>query len=93
MSAFWRQRPRHQWVAAVLALMIPVGIMSAFYIDSGTNLRPRRQITVVESWPANRTEEQIRADQRRRQAEDDARARERREQFRRLDENLNRLGI
>jgi hypothetical protein len=93
MAAFWRYRPRHQWVAAVLALLVPVGIVVAFYIDSGTNLTPRRTITKVENWPANRTDEQIKADQNRRQAEADARANERREQFRRADETLNRLGI
>ncbi len=93
MAAFWRYRPRHQWVAALLALLVPVGIVVAFYIDSGTNLTPRRTITKVENWPANRTDEQIKADQRRRQAEADRRANERREQFRRVDETLNRLGI
>lgn len=93
MAAFWRYRPRHQWIAAILAMLVPVGIIAAFYIDSGTNLRPRRTVTVVESWPASRTDEQIKADQRRRQAEDDRRARDRQERFRRIDENLNRLGI
>lgn len=93
MAAFWRYRPRHQWIAAILALMVPIGIVAVFYIDSGTNLGPRRTVTVVESWPASRTDEQIKADQRRRQAEDDRRARERQERFRRWDENLNRLGI
>ena len=93
MAAFWRYRPRHQWIAAILALMIPIGIIAVFYVDSGTNLWPRRTVTVVESWPASRTDEQIKADQQRRQAEDDRRARERQERFRRIDENLNRLGI
>ena len=93
MAAFWRYRPRHQWIAAVLAVLVPFGIIAAFYIDSGTNLRPRRTVTVIENYPANRTDEQIRADQARRQAETDARARRRQEQFRRWDENLNRLGI
>lgn len=93
LKAFWRYRPRHQWVAAVLAVMVPVGIILAFYIDSGTNLSPTRTTTKVEIWPANRTDEQIKADQRRRQAELDRRANERRDQFRRVDETLNRLGI
>ena len=93
MAAFWRQRPRHQWIAAVLAVAMPIGIVTAFYIDSGTNLQPRRTVTIIENFPANRTDEQIRADQNRRQAEVDARARQRQEQFRRVDETLNRLGI
>ena len=93
MKAFWRYRPRHQWVAAVLAMLVPVGIVSAFYIDAGTNTRPRQTVTTVEIWPANRSDEQIKADQNRRQAEADRRANERRDQFRRVDETLNRLGI
>ncbi len=93
MAAFWRYRPRHQWVAAVLAVMVPVGIVLAFYIDSGTNLTPRQTVTKVEIWPNSRTDDQIKADQNRRQAEADRRANERREQFRRMDETLNRLGI
>ena len=31
IRAFWRYRPRHQWVAAVLAVLMPVGIVIAFY--------------------------------------------------------------
>jgi hypothetical protein len=93
LKAFWRFRPRHQWVAAVLALLVPVGIVLVFYIDSGTNLTPRQTTTTVEIWPGNRTDDQIRADQNRRQAEADRRANERREQFRKMDDNLNRLGI
>jgi hypothetical protein len=50
-------------------------------------------VTTVEVWPANRTDEQIKADQTRRQAEVDRHARERQEGFRRIDETLNRLGI
>lgn len=93
MKAFWRYRPRHQWVAGVLAVLIPIGIIAAFYIDAGTNTRPRQTVTKVEIWPASRTDEQIKADQNRRQAELDRRANERREQFRRVDATLNRLGI
>ncbi len=93
MAAFWRDRPRHQWIAAVLAIAMPIGIVAAFYIDSGTNLTPRRTVTIVENYPANRTDEQIRADQNRRQAEVDRRANERREEFRKIDSALNRLGI
>lgn len=93
MKAFWRERPRHQWVAALLALMVPLGIILVFYIDSGTNLTPRQTTTKLEIWRADRSDEQIKADQQRRQAEQDRRANERREQFRKMDDSLNRLGI
>lgn len=93
LRAFWSQRPRHQWVAATFALLIPIGIVVAFYFDTRTNILPDQQIIYVESWPLTRTDAEIKAKQevdlvRRRAAEE-----ERRRQFQRLDENLNRLGI
>jgi len=93
MAAFWRQRPRHQWIAAVLAVAMPIGIVTAFYIDSGTNLQPRRTVTIIENFPANRTDEQIKAEQKIDQAARDKFKKERQEQFKRLDEKLERYGI
>jgi hypothetical protein len=72
---------------------VPAAIILVFYIDSGTNLTPRQTTTKLEIYRSDRTDEQIRADQQRRQAEADRRANERREQFRKVDETLNRLGI
>lgn len=93
LRAFWRERPRHQWVAATLAALMPVAIVTGFYLDSNTNIRPRETITYIESWPADRTDAQIKARQktdleRRRAAEA-----ERRRQFQELDSQLNSLGI
>ncbi|HEX8642197.1 MAG TPA: hypothetical protein VF704_13720 [Allosphingosinicella sp.] len=93
IRAVLRERPSHQWLAATLAVLIPIGLITAFYFDSLTNIRPRETITYVESWPADRTDAQIKAKQkadleRRRAAEA-----ERRRQFQELDEQLNSLGI
>ena len=93
LSAFWRHRPRHQWVAATLAILIPIGILVAFYYDAQTNIAPGEQVIFVDSWSANRTDEEIIAKQevdleRRKAAEE-----RRRQEFQRLDESLNRLGI
>ena len=55
LKAFWRDRPRHQWIAAVLAVLVPVGIIVTFLIDSNTNLRPIEQVIYVDSWPASRS--------------------------------------
>ena len=80
-------------MAATLAVLVPIGIVTAFYFDGYTNIRPRETITFVESWPADRTDAQIKARQkadleRRRAAEA-----ERRRQFQELDSQLNSLGI
>jgi hypothetical protein len=93
VRAFWRQRPRHQWMAGTLAVMIPIGILISFYYDTQTNIVPRETITYVESWPADRTDEQIKAKQKADLAERQAAQAERQRQFQRLDEQLNRLGI
>lgn len=93
MKAFWATRPRHQWIAGVLAVLIPVGIVVAFYFDSGHNVRPAQTIYYVNSWPVTRTDEEIKAKQKADQIEREQRERARQEQFQRLDDQLNRLGI
>lgn len=93
MRAFWRARPRHQWVAGSLAVAIPIGIVASFYLDSYTNTRPRETVIYLDSWPATRTEAEIRAKQQADLAERRAREAERRRQFKSIDDRLNRLGI
>jgi hypothetical protein len=93
LRAFWRQRPRHQWIAATLAVLMPVGIVTAFYFDAYTNIVPRETITYVESWPADRTDAQIKAKQKTDLERRRAAQAERQRQFQELDSQLNRLGI
>ena len=90
---FWRTRPRGHWIAAALAAVVTSAILLAFYIDSRQLAEPREQIIFLDSWPANRTDDQIRAQQK---ADLDARTRAEeahRRELQRLDQNLNRLGI
>src|SRR4051812_2645012 len=90
---FWRARPRGHWIAAGLAATMTTGILLAFYVDSRQLAEPREQVIFLNSWPVNRTDDQIRAQQK---ADLDARTRaeaEHRRQLQRLDQNLNRLGI
>ena len=93
LRAFWRERPRHQYFAATLAVLIPVAIIVAFYLDSRTNLRPRYTVTYVDSWPANRSDEQIKAKQQADLRERRRRDEERRRQFQKIDQNLERWGF
>ena len=93
MRAFWQNRPRHQWLAAVLALLIPAGILVVFYYDAQINILPGEQVIYLESWPADRSDEEIVAKQ-----EADLRLREewereRQQQFKNLDDRLRRYGI
>ena len=76
-----------------LALLIPVGIITSFYWDSYTNVTPRSTITYIESWPATRTDEEIKARQKADLEEREAFQAERQRQFKKIDDRLNRLGI
>ena len=93
IRAFWSGRPRHQWAALGGAIAIPIGILFSFYLDSQTNILPGETITYVESWPATRTDEEIKAKQKADLEELRAWQAERQRQFQRLDSQLNRLGI
>ncbi|MFL6846424.1 MAG: hypothetical protein ACJ8ER_16275 [Allosphingosinicella sp.] len=93
VRAFTSERRPHQWVAASLALLMPLALIVLFIIDGHTNIQPKSEIIFVESWPANRTDAQIKADQKKDQAARDAARKERQKEFQRLDESLNRMGI
>ena len=93
LKAFARLRPRHQWVAATLAVLIPVAVLTVFYFDGQTNILPREQIIYVDSWSADRSDAEIIAKQKRDLVQRQEAEAERRRQFQRIDSNLNRLGI
>lgn len=93
LRAFWSTRPRHQWVAAFLAVLIPIGIVTAFYFDTTTNIMPREQIMYIDSWPAARSDAQIRAKQKADAAALKAARLQRQREFQRLEQSMNRMGL
>jgi hypothetical protein len=82
--AFIAERQRHQLVAAVLALLMPLIIVVLFITDARTNTAPPEQLIYVKSWRADRTDEEIKADQKKAQAERQAQAEERQRQYQKL---------
>ena len=90
IRAFARERPKHQWVAGAIAILMPVIIVIGFIVDARTNIAPGEQITYIQSWSANRSDAEIKADQARRQAEREAATAERQRQFKQLE---NRIGL
>jgi hypothetical protein len=90
---FTRQRSRVQWIGAAVAIAMPLLIIGGFYHDSSHGIAPGPQLIYVESWPANRTDAQIKADQVKYQAEKDAARKERQRQFRKLEKDMEKLGI
>ena len=93
LRAFWSTRPRHQWAAAFLAVLIPVGIVTAFYFDTTSNIMPREQLMYIDSWPSTRTDAEIKAKQKANAAALKAARLERQRQFQRLEEGMNRMGL
>lgn len=88
LRAFTKERSRVQWIAAFFAVLMPVIILVGFYYDSRTNIMPGEQVIYVDSWEANRTDEEIKVAQKERQAEQEAIAAERQRQFKKLEKRL-----
>lgn len=86
LKAFLAQQERHKFFFALLAMLIPVLIVTGFYVDS--NIKPEPQIIYVENWPADRTDEQIKAEQKIDQARRDKEAAEKRRQYQELEKRL-----
>ena len=93
LRRFWRARPRGHWIAALLAAAMTTGIVIAFLIDSQSMGETREQVIFVDSWPATRSDAEIKAKQKADRAELEAAREAHRRQLERLDQSLNRLGI
>ena len=90
LRAFMRQRSREQVIGASLAVLITAIILIQFMVDSKINTAPPAQVIYAESFPANRTDAEIVADQQNALAQKKAIQAERQRQFQQLQ---NQLGI
>lgn len=89
LRSFARRRDRHNWVALGLAVAIPCFIVWLFVLDARTGILPEGPvITYVESWPLDRSDEEIIARQRELALAANERRAARREQFQRLADEL-----
>jgi hypothetical protein len=88
LGAFLRQRSREQVIGASLAVLVTIIILIIFFVDSRINTAPPAQVIYVESFPANRTDAEIIADQEKHQAQREAAAKERQRQFQKLEKQL-----
>ncbi|WP_349807891.1 hypothetical protein [Sphingomonas sp. ASV193] len=85
LAAFLRQPGREKVWAGVMALLITVIILIVFLVDPKVNTAPPEQIVYVEDYAANRTDADIKADQKKDQAEREAFAKKKQEQFKQLE--------
>jgi hypothetical protein len=83
IRAFAAQRSRYQLIAFAAALAIPIAILWLFVLDS-RGLEPGPRVIYVESYPANRSDDEIRAAQLERQRAAQARAEETRRRWKAL---------
>jgi hypothetical protein len=80
LKAFLRQRSREQVIAACLAVLVTIIILIIFLVDSQINTAPPPQIVYIENYGPNRTDADIKADQKKaseeRRKQEEARKRE-----------------
>ena len=88
LCAFMRQRSREQVIAAMLAVLVTAIIVIEFVVDSKINTAPPTQIVYADSWSLNRTDAEIVAQQKVDQAKRDAAAKEKQQQFQKLEKQL-----
>lgn len=101
LRLFLSYRQRHELVFLALAIVVTGVVIAGFYVDSRIEKPYKRpEITYFESWPAARTDEQIKAQQaidqvkkERRLAELKALQEERKAEFKRLNDKLERWGL
>lgn len=85
---FTRERSPVKWIAAAVAVIMPVIIIIGFITDAKTNTAPGEQLIYVDSWSTKRTDAQIKADQLKREAEREAAAAARQAEFKKLEKRF-----
>ena len=82
LCTFFTTRERYEWGFAAIAVGITAFVIFAFWHDS--RVEPMQQIIFVQNWPANRTDAEIIADQKKDRAERDKALAERQASFQRV---------
>lgn len=93
LKAFLGDRPKHQWIALGLALVIPFTIFIVFMFDIRNAHKVTPTIIYVQSWPADRSLEASRANIRAIAERNKAFREERRRQFQEIQNGMNRMGL
>ena len=79
---------RDHFIGGTLAFLVTLIILIIFFVDSQINTAPRRTVQYVDSWPVDRSDADIVAQQKKDQAEADARAKANQEKFKKLEKTL-----
>jgi hypothetical protein len=92
LKAFLGEQGRYKYLFAFLSILMPTLLIAGFYVDSRVD-PPGPQIIYIQNWPADRSDAEIKAQQKIDQAKRDAALEKRRRQFQKADEDLKRLGL
>ena len=87
-AAFRHGDNRERLLGLTLAILITIIIVIIFFVDSSINTAPPPRIVYVENYRADRTDADIKADQKKDQAIRDAFAKEKQRQFQKLEKQL-----
>jgi len=88
LITFMRQREREHVIGAALAFLVTVIIVIEFVVDAKMDTAPPPQVVEVQLYPANRTDADIVADQKKDQAKKEAAQKEKQRQFKKLEKQL-----
>jgi hypothetical protein len=88
LAAFLRQRSREQVIGGALALLVTAIILIEFFVDSKIGTASPPQVVEVQLYAPNRTDAEIKADQKKDQAKRHAYQAEKQRQFQELEKKL-----
>jgi hypothetical protein len=88
LKAFLRQRSREQVIAACLAVLVTIIILIIFLVDSQINTAPPPQIVYIENYGPNRTDADIKADQKKASEERRRQEEARKKEFQKLEKQF-----
>ena len=88
LRTYWSHRNRDHFIGASLAVLVTIIILILFFVDSKINTAPQRTVQYVDSWPADRSDTEIVAQQKKVHAEAEARAKKRQDEFKKLEKTL-----
>ena len=88
LIAFLRQRSREQMIAAALAVLITIIIVIIFIVDSKINTAPPPTVVFVENYGPERTDADIKADQKKASEERRKAEEAKRKQFQELEKKF-----
>lgn len=88
LTAFLREGQRHKLLFGAMSIAMPALILLGFNKDARTNILPGKSITYIQSWPADRSDADIVAQQKIDQKKKEAADAERRASYQRLADQL-----